>query len=68
MQVAGVGNVDITDGAQVYLGDVPAGDGDLAAGMRPDDIVAGRQRRIDTSKNHPAVESAFPDSCVNHTS
>src|SRR5439155_1614198 len=46
--------------------DGPPGESDLAAGMRPDDVVAGRQRRIDTTKNPPAVESAFPDSCVNH--
>src|SRR5205085_5865274 len=66
MGMNGVGKVDIADVAQVYLDDAPAGDGDLAAGMRPDDVVPGSQRGIDAGKDHAPVEPALPDGGVNH--
>jgi len=66
MGMTWVGNIDIADITQVYLGNAPAEDGDLAARMRPDDVVSHRQCGIDTSKHRSPVEPAFPDSGVNH--
>jgi hypothetical protein len=65
MRMTRIGYVNITDGAQVYLDDSTANDSDLAAGMSPDDVVSGREGGIETSKYHPPIEPAFPDSGMN---
>jgi len=56
----------VTDGAQVKLGNMAAGDSDLLAGMGPDNIVALRQFSIDARPHGSPVEAALPDSRMKH--
>ena len=57
MGMTDIGNVDVSDVAQVYLGNATADDGDLMAGVRPDDVVPERERGIDTSEYRSPIEA-----------